>query len=210
MRNLSRLSRGMFAGMGEMFGYTPGSIDDVFYWPLDFEANCGEKYRPFYPIPADDRPLRIVHASNHRMFKGTRFLIDAVEQLRAEGELVELILVEHVRNNRALELYRSADVIFDQCLMGGHGYFALEGMALGKPVMCFIREPKQYLLNPEECPIINTHVSTLTEDIRRVLRNREQLAEIGRRSRRYVETYFSLPAFANRLSDAYRRLGIRV
>jgi glycosyltransferase involved in cell wall biosynthesis len=194
--------------MGEMFGYTPGSIDDVFYWPLDLEAGGGEKYRPAYPEPSGDRPLRIVHASNHRMFKGTRFLIEAVEQLRAEQEPVELVLVERVSNTRALELYRSADVIFDQCIMGNYGYFALEGMALGKPVMCFIRHPDRYLLRPDECPIINTHVSTLKEDIRRLARARSELPEIGRRSRAYVVKHFSLPAFARRLGAVYARLGV--
>lgn len=209
MRNLSGLSRAIFAGMGEMFGYTPGSIDDVFYWPLDFDADGGEKYKPVYPDANNHRPLRILHASNHRMFKGTRFLVEAVAQLRAEGEPIDLVLVERVPNDEALKLYRSADVIFDQCLLGNYGYFALEGMALGKPVMCFIRHPDKYLLKPEECPIINTHVSTLKEDIRRLVRGRAELPELGRRSRRYVETYFSLPAFANRLSAAYARLGVK-
>jgi glycosyltransferase involved in cell wall biosynthesis len=209
MGNLSRLSRAMFAGVGDMFGYTPGSIDELYYWPIDFEADRGEKYRPVFPEPSANRPLRIVHASNHRMFKGTRFLIEAVEQLRAEGESIDLVLVERLPNDRALELYRSADVIFDQCLMGNYGYFALESMALGKPVMCFVREPAKYLLKADECPIINTHISTLKEDIRRLARGRAQLSEIGRRSRRYVETYFSLQAFAERLSATYTRLGIR-
>jgi glycosyltransferase involved in cell wall biosynthesis len=208
MRELASLSRAMFAGMGEMFSYTPGSIDDVFYWPLDLDADGGKKYRPVYPEPSGDRPLRIVHASNHRMFKGTRFLIEAVEQLRAEQEPVELILVERVSNTRALELYRSADVIFDQCIMGNYGYFALEGMALGKPVMCFIRQPERYLLHPDECPIINTHASTLKEDIRRLARRRSELPDIGRRGRAYVAEYFSLPAFARRLGAAYARLGV--
>lgn len=210
MCNLARLSRAIFAGVGEMFGYTPGSIDDLFYWPLDLEADGGAKYRPVYPEPSDNRPLRIVHASNHRMFKGTRFLIEAVEQLRGEEEAIELVLVECVPNDRALELYRSADVIFDQCLMGNYGYLALEGMALGKPVMCFVRDPARYLLKPEECPIINTHVTTLKEDIRRLSRRRAELSEIGRHGRRYVETYFSLQAFANRLSAVYARLGVIV
>ena len=208
MRALARLSRAMFAGMGEMFGYTPGSIDDLYYWPLDFEADGGRKYRPVYPDPGSLQPLRVVHASNHRMFKGTRFLIEAVEQLRAEREAIELVLVERVPNDRALELYRSADVIFDQCLMGNYGFLALEGMALGKPVMCFVRDPTRYLLRPEECPIINTHVLTLKDDLRRLLQRRAELPEIGRQGRRYVETYFSMQAFAARLASAYGRLGV--
>jgi len=207
VRMLSSLSCAIFAGMGEMFGYTPGSIDDLHYWPLDLEAEGGEKYRPVHPAPVGTGPLRIVHASNHRMFKGTRFLVQAVEDLRAEGVPVELVLVERVPNAQALELYRSADVIFDQCLMGNFGYFALEGMALGKPVMCFVRHPERYLLRPEECPILNTHVSTLKEDIRALLRRRAELPAIGQRGRAYVEKHFTLNAFSQRLGAAYRRLG---
>jgi glycosyltransferase involved in cell wall biosynthesis len=209
MRKLSVLSRAIFSGMGDMFGYTPGSVDDVYYWPLELDSEGGDKYRPFYPQHASEKPLRIVHASNHRMFKGTRYLIQAVEALRAEGEPVELVLVERVPNSRALELYRSADVIFDNCLMGNYGFFGLEGMALGKPVMCFVRHPETYVLHPEECPILPCHVTTLKEDIHAVLRRRDELAEIGRRSRRYVEKHFTPQAFARRLGTAYARLGVR-
>ena len=208
MRTLAGLSHAIFAGMGEMFDYTPGSVDDLHYWPLDLDADGGEKYRPVYPALSGPGPLRIVHASNHRMFKGTRFLIRAVEELRAEGEPVELVLVEGVPNVKALELYRSADVIFDQCLIGNFGYFALEGMALGKPVMCFVRHPERYLLRPEECPIINTHISTLKEDIRALVRMRAELPAIGRHSRAYVEKHFTLRAFSERLGAAYRRMGV--
>ena len=209
MRKLSALSRAVFSGMGDMFGYTPGSIDDVYYWPLDLATDGGEKYRPFYPQPAKDGPLRIVHASNHRMFKGTKYLIEAVDALRSEGEQVELVLVEKVPNRQALELYRSADLIFDNCLMGNYGFFGLEGMALGKPVMCFVRHPETYVLHAEQCPILPCHVATLKEDIRAVLRRRGELTEIGRRGRQYVEEHFSPQAFARRLASAYERLGVR-
>jgi glycosyltransferase involved in cell wall biosynthesis len=195
--------------MGDMFGYTPGSIDDVYYWPLDLDTDGGERYRPFYPEAANHRPLRIVHASNHRMFKGTKYLIEAVEALRAEGEPVELVLVEKVPNRQALELYRSADVIFDNCLMGNYGFFGLEGMALGKPVMCFVRHPESYVIDPKQCPVLYCHVTTLKEDIRKVLRRRGQLAEIGRQGRRYVEQHFTPQAFAKRLGSTYQRLGVR-
>jgi glycosyltransferase involved in cell wall biosynthesis len=208
MRQLSSLSRAIFAGVGDMFGYTPGSIDDLYFWPLDLEADEGRKYSPQYPDGRGDRPLRIVHAPNHSMFKGSQYLKEAVESLRREGEPVELVLVQKKSNLEALEIYRSADLIFDQCLMGNIGYFALEGMALGKPVMCFVRHPERYLLHPEECPVINTHVNTLKEDIRRVIRERASLVEVGKRGRRYVEKHFSVSAFAQRLQKTYQRLGV--
>jgi len=194
--------------MGDMAEYTPGSRNDLFFWPLDLQAESGERYRPVYPEVREVDPIRVVHAPNHTAFKGTRFLQQAIAELQSEGAAIELVMVERVPNRTALDIYRSADVIFDQCLIGFHGYFALEGMALGKPVMCFIRRPQTYLLNPDECPIINTHISTLKNDLRRLVLARDQLADIGRRSRAYIEKHFTLEAFAERLRRAYLDLGV--
>lgn len=205
---LRRWSTAIFAGIGDMFPYTPGSINDTFFWPLDLGAEGGSRYAPSYPSGDGSRRLRIVHASNHRLFKGTDYLIRAVERLKAEGHDMELVLVERIPNAEALALYRSADVIFDQCLMGNYGFFALEAMALGKPVMCFIRNPGQYLLNPAECPLINTHITTLEDDLRRLDRERWRLPELGQQGRRYIERNFSMQAFAARLARAYGRLGL--
>ena len=207
MRRLSALTRAVFS-MGDMIEYTPGSRNDLFFWPIDLETDGGRRYQPTFPGSTGHDNVRIAHAPNHRMFKGTRHLEQAVQDLRTEGVPVELVLVEKVPNTQALELYRSADVIFDQCLIGYHGYFALEGLALGKPVMCFIRKPGDYLLHPEECPIINTSVATLKEDIRRLVVDRATLNVIGRQGRGYIEKHFSVSAFSKRLGDAYQRLGI--
>ena len=205
--HVARLSKKVFS-MGDMIEYTPGSRNDLFFWPIDLAAENGERYRPEYPIVDIDRSLRVVHAPNHREFKGSSYLERAISELRLEGMDVELVLVERRSNKEALEIYRSADVIFDQCLIGFHGYFALEAMALGKPVMCFIRKPEEYLLHPEECPLINIHITTLKDDLRRVVSQRDQLDVIGRRGRSYIEKHFSLEAFAKRLGQAYEDLEV--
>jgi len=196
--------------MGDMIEYTPGSRNDLFFWPLDLFGANAEKYEPIYPRRISTETIRIVHAPNHRAYKGTHFLIEAVKRLTDKGVPLELILVEKVPNEQALEIYRSADIIFDQCLIGFHGYFALEGMAMGKPVMCYIRKPQEYLIHPEECPIINTHINTLEQDIYQLVGDRDRLHEIGIKSRQYVEKYFTMDAFAKRLKQAYEDLGISV
>ncbi|MBL8830133.1 MAG: glycosyltransferase [Planctomycetaceae bacterium] len=193
--------------MGDMIEYTPGSRNDLFYWPLDLDADGGERYRPHYPTPTANRPLRVVHAANHRFFKGTRYLLDAIERLRGEGIEIELVLVEKKSNDEALELYRTADVVFDQCVSGFHGYFTLEAMAMGKPVLVYVRKPDEYLLAADECPLVQTHPRTLVDDLRRLALNREPLTDIGQRGRDYIERYYSLDAFAARLTRVYRELG---
>ena len=208
VKRLSKLSHAIFSGVGDMFDYIPGSINDTYYWPLDLSANNGRTYKPIYPEVDYNKPLRVVHSSNHRIFKGTDYLVQAIEELRVEGVNVELVLVERMPNAQALEIYRSADIIFDNCLMGNYGFLAIEAMALGKPVLCFIRDPEKYLLNPDECPIVNIHFDSLKNDIRGFAENRDKLGAIGRKSREYVERYFSLEAFAQRLARAYDELGV--
>jgi hypothetical protein len=152
-------------------------------------------------------PVRVVHAPNHRGFKGTHYLLDAVARLQAEGQPVELQLVERVPNRQALEIYRTADIVFDQCLIGFHGYFALEALALGKPVMVFIRDPNRYLLRPGECPFVNAPADQVEAVLRELVRDRQRLHDLGKQGRRYIERYFSLEAYANRLRRTYRELG---
>ncbi|MEN6624113.1 MAG: glycosyltransferase [Smithella sp.] len=194
-----------YFSMGDMLEYTPGSYNTLYYWPIDLSK---DRYQPSYPPIASNRPVKIVHAPNHRGFKGTRYIIEAIDVLRNEGIDVELHLVEKMPNEQALEVYRSADILFDQCIIGFHGYFALEGMAMGKPVICFIRKPESYLISYQECPILNTSIETLTNDLRMLVTDRKRLHELGRQGRAYVEQYFSLEAFASRLKEAYDKLGI--
>jgi hypothetical protein len=195
--------------MGDMSEYTPGSVTDVFFWPVDLETAGGRRYEP--EVPPDDgaAPLRVVHAANHRAFKGTGHLVAAVERLVADGCPVELTLVERVPNEKALEIYRGADVIFDQCLIGFHGYFAQEAMALGKPVMCFVRRPDAYLLDPEACPIIDTPPDRIEPVLRDLATDRARVRALGERGRAYIERYHTPERFAERLRLAYRRIGVR-
>ncbi len=204
---VSSVARKVFS-MGDMIEYTPGSANNLFFWPIDLNADSGERYRPSFPEANSTSPLRVVHAPNHRDFKGTKYLEAAIKQLQEEGAEIELILVERLSNTDALRIYRSADVIFDQCLIGFHGYFALEAMALGKPVMCYIRYPEKYLLHPNECPIINTHRDTLVSDLRGIIGRRQYLRRLGEQGRVYVERYYSPEGFASRLRSTYVDMGI--
>jgi len=206
IEKLRNYSTGLFS-MGDMSEYPPGSRNDLFFWPLDM-AESPEKYQPVYPDETSTKPLFIDHAPNHREFKGTRFLQAAVERLQGAGHNIELELVERVPNEKALEIYRSADIIFDQCLIGFHGFFAIEAMALGKPVVCYIRKPNEYLIEPENCPIVSARADQVYEVLLDLVSERSHLAKLGRRGRAYVEKHFTLEAFADRLAKTYRDIGL--
>lgn len=206
--NLARLEKSalMICTMGDMNEYLPMARHDLHYWPLDLSQHLSAKEVASNRF---DKSLRIVHAPNHRQFKGSRHLISAVEQLKKEGYAIDLVLVERVPNEEAMKIYRTADIVFDQCLIGFHGYFALEAMALSKPVMVFIRKP-DYLIDATNCPLINVNPDTIVDSLRHYLANRADLADIGIKSRKYVEQNYSLDAFAVRLKNAYNDTGIRL
>jgi glycosyltransferase involved in cell wall biosynthesis len=200
-RRILKYSTEVFS-MGDMLEYTPGSNNGLFYWPIDISKLQYVRARTKH-----GGGVRIVHAPNHRQYKGTKYLLDAVRRLGEEGYQIELDLVEKVPNERALQIYRQADIVAEQFLIGWHGMFALEAMALGKPVICYIRK-REYLLAPDECPIVSANPETLADVIEELIKDPEKRERLGEMGREYVKKYFSLEAFAKRLGEVYKTYGI--
>jgi len=182
--------------MGDMVHYVPNALN-FHFWPVDIAKfpNVGTNWVP-------GRPMRIGHAPNHPHFKGTHYLIEAVDKLRVDGFQIELIQVQNVPNAKVIEMFASCDLIADQFIAGFHGYAALEAMALGKPVLCYLRNAST-AIDPENCPIVNVSPDTLYDTLRHCLEGRIDLIALGRRSRSYVECYCSLEAVAIRLGHLY-------
>ena len=182
--------------MGDMAAYVPG-CRNLHYWPVDMARFV---FKPRPPLPG--RPLRVAHAPNHPHFKGTRYLVEAIERLQREGHAIELVSVQGVPNQKVIELFEGCDVVADQFVAGFHGYTALEAMALGRPVLCFLRGPDM-AIDPDTCPIINTRPQTVYAILKQCISGEIDLDKLGRRSRCYIERYYSLEAVAARLGRLY-------
>ena len=147
----------------------------------------------------------IVHAPNHRNIKGTAYLLDAVEQLRARGFAYELRLIEGVPRHEALRLYVDADVVADQFIIGAFGIFALEGMALGKPVLTYLDEP--HLQRPVYShPLVNTTPENMLAVLAVLHAVPELRRRIGNASRASVVCYQSFDALAQVWTRVYRHV----
>ncbi len=117
-------------------------VDWVDYMPRWDTLNAGHfaiDTAEFTPALEPDerdpsRPVVVFHAPNHRELKGTRFLIAACEELKAEGEPIELHLAEKVPNAEVRRRLAEADIVADQFIVGWYAFFAIEAMATAKPV----------------------------------------------------------------------------
>jgi glycosyltransferase involved in cell wall biosynthesis len=186
--------------MGDMNEYVPGSRKDIYFWAIDPDRIA------FVGQPEAEEPFIIVHAPNHREYKGTDYLVTVIEELKAEGHEVELLLVEKVSNEKALERYRKAHIVAEQFIIGWHGYFAVEAMALGKPVVAYIRKPQEYLPADVECPIVSANPDTLRETLLRLMKDRPLREELGKKGRLYVEKVHSFKALGKKMDALYRSL----
>ncbi len=133
----------------------------------------------------------VVHAPNHRGIKGTQQLIDAIQQLQAEGLRVRLDLIEGRPNEEVRRAIQRADIVADQ-FIAGYALFAIEGMSSGKPVMSALAwMPPEVAHTPalRACPIVDTDVSNLVGNLRGLIEDPVRRQELGRAGREFVLRY---------------------
>lgn len=142
--------------------------------------------------------VKIAHAPNHRGFKGTEFVVNAVNALRDEGLNVELMLLEGLKNEVVREtLCNNADILVEQLNATGHGLNAIEGMAAGLVVVANLEDeaytrPMRRWSFLQECPIVSASPENIV-DVLRVLVTRPDLRNcLGVASRAYAKKYHGL------------------
>lgn len=174
--------------------------DRVFFLNPDLrEWLPGAEFRPYAsfdprsvepPPQPESKELVVAHAPSNRKVKGTDRVEQAVRSLRDHGIPVRLELIEGVPRSEALERTALADVIVDQLNIGWYGGYAVEAMALGRPVLSYIRGEGP-VDNPmgEELPVIRTNPETLADDLRAILGDRERRRELGAAGRAFVERH---------------------
>jgi len=182
-----------------------GSYDAARWVPEAHVVPPGLDLRDYTPSPPSDleRPL-VVHAPSNRVRKGTAHVIEACAQLP-----VELDIVEGLRHDEARERYARADIVVDQLNAGWHGVFALEAMALGKPVVSHLK-PDVVERSAEafgvEVPIVPATAETLADTLRPLVEDAALRRRVGAQSRAYVEQVHDIDRVAARLLAIYRSL----
>jgi glycosyltransferase involved in cell wall biosynthesis len=117
--------------------------------------------------------------------------------------------VEGLPHDEAFERYRAADIVVDQLNAGWYGVFAIECMALGKPVVSFLHD--EAVRRTEDAfgtrvPIIRTTKETLRATLEPLLASPDERRRVGEASRAYVEHVHDLERVADRLLALYARL----
>ena len=176
--------------------FRPYTKIDLNVWSQDFSDYAKDE-------------LVIAHAPSNRKVKGTDYIRNAIGSLQAEGYPVRLLLIEKVPNDEVMDFYRQADLLIDQLLIGWYGGVSVEFMALGKPVIVYLRESDLIRLPEEmrsELPFIRATPENIKEVIKQCIEDRTMLRERAHASRLFVEKWHDPVEVAKDIKKDYERI----
>lgn len=177
--------------------------DHVFYLNPDlgyYLKDVKSSFLPYASVPIDDfkvtlpktsGPIKILHAPSVPMLKGTPQILSAIDQLKTKYD-IDVILVQNLPFEEAIKLYHQADLVIDQLNVGWYGAFAVEVMAMGKPVACYLRgEDYQFLPQDfvADLPIYNLDPKNLVNSLEKIISDRSNWVKRGKDSRAFVEKW---------------------
>lgn len=147
-------------------------------------------------------PLVVLHMPSHRGMKGTEFVLKSVAQVNSLGHNLELRLAEGYNRNEVRELYKDADIVIDQLLIGAYGLVSVEAMATGRPAICYISDDVRPLY-PDSLPVLSATPLDLGDVLLKLITNNSLREHLGHEGRGYVERYHDARTVAEALLDYY-------
>ncbi|MBN1270007.1 MAG: glycosyltransferase family 4 protein [Kiritimatiellae bacterium] len=154
--------------------------------------------------PSKPEVITIGHSPSTKAKKGTRFVVAAVERLKAEGYPIELVMAHDLPHDQVKPYVERADIFVDQLLVGWYGNAACEAMALKKPVCVYICPEAEAHLGA--CPVVNANPDNLAEKLRGLIEDPAERARLGERGRAYVEERHDVRKIATDLLALYERV----
>ena len=184
----------------ELLDYVKDYYEHVSVIPAMIDLS---RYTPSGRERRNEKPL-IVHAPTSSYIKGTSYILKAVEALKAQYDF-DFIAVQGKSHEEAMRIYQKADLIIDQLHIGSYGLLAVEAMAMGKPVICWISD---YMRGhyPPDLPIITANPDNIQTVIGHAIKNIDMLPDKGKQGRAYVEKHHDMLKNSERMLSLYNAL----
>jgi len=162
-------------------------------------------------LTSHDREFTVVHAPTNRAAKGSDIILATLSKLQqAYPKRLKVLLVENMPYDEALAIYRTADLIIDQVLIGWYGAFAVECMYMGKPVVARIASEDLHFVPSEmskqlQVSLINSDPQNLEQILRDLIENPHQLQVYAENARGYAHRWHLPSQVAKVTKEFYER-----
>jgi hypothetical protein len=178
--------------------------DETEWLPCPYNLNALQKRQS---LPRSPGMVKVAHAPTARKIKSTEPFLRAVQRLQDEGYELELDLIEKVSWKECLQRKASADIYFDQTILG-YGNNAIEAWGMGIPVIAgaserTLQEMRRRFSN--ELPFYQTTEGTIYEALKAMVQSPDLRAEYAERGLWHVQRFHDQKVVVEQLKDVYQR-----
>ena len=139
---------------------------------------------PLHNHHDNDAPVRIGHAPTNRAAKGSDVIIPVLQEVEDECD-VEMVLIEGMSFQKALDMKRSCDIFVDQIGDLGYGINSLEALAMEIPAVSCLA-PGFAEAYPDH-PFMDVQAGSLKDSLITLVKNPDLRREKGRQGKKWVE-----------------------
>lgn len=125
----------------------------------------------------------IIHCPSSTDFKGTKHILEVVEQLKAEGLLFSFTYLRHLPHHELLKKLSEADILVDELYGHGPGLLSFEAMASGCVVLTRYYQASPASFRP---PVIPVTQYDLKEKLRHIITDLALRQELTQKGRTYL------------------------
>lgn len=145
----------------------------------------------------------VVHAPSDLSLKGTSYVRKAIETMRLKGLKFDYREINGVSSSDAHEIYRTADIIIDQMLLGGLGTLAFEVMSYGKPLVSYVTDQTVERDVPG-CPVWNSNIDNLADRLEILISDPSLRTRLGREGVLYVRQNLDFDKIQRAVVELYK------
>lgn len=203
----------------ELIGRFERHADHIFSLNPDLmhDLPARTEFMPYASVDLDDwtrlppqpgRVITVLHAPSDALTKGSERIEAALERVLRGRADVRYLRVRGVPRAELRGLLGEADLVVDQALIGWYGGLAVEAMALGKAVACYLREDDLGFIPPDmrrELPVLRLEPDDMAASLAAMLHSREALLAAGERGRAFVRRWHDPARLAARARETYQR-----
>ncbi len=167
-------------------------------------------YMPCYEESLPEAPLKICQAPTRKYDKHTAVFTQVMGEIGSAFPNVEQVVYEKIPHIECLKLKRKCHIIFDH-MRGWFGISSLESLSHGKPVIAGLDDWNVKCImdftGAENLPwVIAQSRKELKNQLEKLIKDKELRADIGKRSRSFMETCWTEQHALKILLDVYNTL----
>ncbi len=169
------------------------STPDLLQWvpSATWVPNC-TSWHGLSKIDRDDDRIIIGHAPTNRLYKGTKYFLCAMNQLKKKYTNVDYLLIENKPHKEAMQLLQTCDIVvdsvgfYDERQVGWYGVLTNEAQQMGIPCCTWIKPELEHFLDLPS-GIVNITAENITQKLEELIVDKNLRIELGRQGLKYVK-----------------------